>query len=626
MLFILVFGEARKIRKNIIYYFIGKMETIESKDIAKISRMRKFGGEVISKLFLQFFRQKRLKRLYEEHHDKSGMDFIDSVIDELEIKFDINEEEIKRIPAQGAFIAVSNHPFGGIDGILLLKLLSAVRPDIKIFSNYLLKKIDMINDLLVSDSPFEKHLKQNEKIARLKQSYAYLMEGKPIGIFPAGDSARMDPEKSIIIDKYWDDHIISYIKRAGVPIVPVCFSSNKSTFYRLLGRIHPIFKNIKFSSELIHKKNKTIKVNIGSPISVKDQNDFTDISRFGRFLRLKTYALGTAHEVKRFFKAREKKVHKVEPIVAPEPSERVVREINLLRERFKLFSLKNYEVICAPSLEMPVILNEIGRLREVTFRDVGEGTNNSIDLDEYDLYYHQLIIWDLNRKAIVGAYRMGKGKEIIDEYGLNGFYIKSLFKIKKAFVPVLQESIELGRSFIVKDYQREPLSLFLLWKGILYFLIKNPEYRYLIGPVSISNRYSTLSKAMIVEFIKANFYSNEYAEFIEPRKEFKIDLSKRIDKEVILEYTEKDIKKFDKFIKDVEPYYSMPVLLKKYLQQNAKIIGFNVDPKFNNCLDGLIILDLFDVPPDTIESMTKDMEDLSALERIFVKDSVKADH
>ena len=267
---------------------------------------------------------------------------------------------------------------------------------------------------------------------------------------------------------------------------------------------------------------------------------------------------------------------------------------------------------------MPVTLNEIGRLREITFREVGEGTNNSIDVDEYDLYYHQLIIWDKENKRIVGAYRLGKGKEIIEQYGIKGFYIESLFKIKKGFEYVLNESIELGRSFIVKEYQREPMALFLLWKGILYFLLKNPDYRYLIGPVS--NKYSTLSKVLIVEFIKANFFNNELARYIEPRTRFKVLFNQDIDKEVMLEYTESDIKKFDKFIKEVEPYYTMPVLLKKYLQQNAKIIGFNVDPAFNNCLDGLIILDLFDVPMETIESLTKEFEDNKEIfERIYQK-------
>ena len=231
-----------------------------------------------------------------------------------------------------------------------------------------------------------------------------------------------------------------------------------------------------------------------------------------------------------------------------------------------------------------------------------------------------MIIWDEENNCIVGAYRMGKGKEIIDQYGIKGFYIESLFKIQNGFASILKESIELGRSFIVKEYQKEPMSLFLLWKGILFFLMNNPDYRYLIGPVSISNKYSTLSKALIVEFIKANFFSKELAKFIEPRTKFKVLFNKDIDREVMLEYTESDIKKFDKFIKEVEPYYTMPILLKKYLQQNAKIIGFNVDPDFNDCLDGLIILDLFDVPMETIESMTKEFEDnADVFERIYQK-------
>ena len=184
--------------------------------------------------------------------------------------------------------------------------------------------------------------------------------------------------------------------------------------------------------------------------------------------------------------------------------------MNTLMEKYLLFKSKNYAVICSPSSEMPNLMTEIGRLREITFRDVGEGTNRKIDLDEFDLYYWQLFIWDEDEKRIVGAYRAGKGKEIIDRYGVEGFYIQTLFKIDKNFSPVLEQCIELGRSFIVPDYQRKPLPLFLLLKGILYFLTKNPEYRYLIGPVSISNRFSDYSKGVIISFMKSNYFDHDF--------------------------------------------------------------------------------------------------------------------
>ena len=151
------------------------------------------------------------------------------------------------------------------------------------------------------------------------------------------------------------------------------------------------------------------------------------------------------------------------------------KEIEGIAEDYLLFNMKNYDIYCSPSVKIPNVLNEIGRLREVTFRAVGEGTNRSIDLDEYDLYYYHLFIWDREEGKNCRGLSRGKGKEIIDRYGMKGFYINSLFKMRKEMLPVLYESIELGRSFITEEYQRKPLPLFMLWKGILYFLLKNPS-------------------------------------------------------------------------------------------------------------------------------------------------------
>ncbi|MGM0408611.1 MAG: GNAT family N-acetyltransferase, partial [Bacteroidota bacterium] len=278
--------------------------------------------------------------------------------------------------------------------------------------------------------------------------------------------------------------------------------------------------------------------------------------------------------------------------------------------------------LCAPSTEMPNCMHEIGRLREITFREVGEGTNRSMDIDEYDFYYNQLIVWDDEEMKIVGAYRIGKGKDIIAQYGLHGFYIHSLFKIRKKFLPILNESIELGRSFIIKEYQRKPLPLFLLWKGLLFFLLKNADYRYLIGPVSISNDFSKFSKSLIVEFLKAYHYDEELAKFIKPRKKFVVKPDKLVDRKIFIQNEQGDVSKIDQLIQDIESNYKFPILLKKYMQLNSKIIGFNVDPNFNNALDGLIILDIFDVPQNFIKSLSKELNDESILERFNFSSSM----
>jgi putative hemolysin len=251
---------------------------------------------------------------------------------------------------------------------------------------------------------------------------------------------------------------------------------------------------------------------------------------------------------------------------------------------------------------------EIARLREITFREVGEGTDLEKDMDEFDLYYHQLFIWDNVKNVLVGGYRVGLGKEIIALYGMKGFYTRTLFKMSKKLLPILNETVELGRSFIVKEYQRKPLSLFLLWKGILYFLLKNETYRYLLGPVSISNQFTKLSQHYIVDFIKRNYFHKELSEFIKPRKPF-TPPSLSTDFQILTEEIHSFVQ-LDTIIQDIEIYQTrIPVLLKKYLQLGGRIVCFNVDPAFNNSLDGLMMLDLADVPKHRLQSLSKEMED-----------------
>jgi putative hemolysin len=272
-------------------------------------------------------------------------------------------------------------------------------------------------------------------------------------------------------------------------------------------------------------------------------------------------------------------------------------------------------VIFAPTRVLPYIFEETCRLREITFRAVGEGTNRATDIDEYDFYYHHLIVWDNETDSVVGAYRLGKGKEILNQYGMKGFYINSLFRFDRSFEPYLSESLELGRSFIVPEYQRKAMSLFLLWKGLLTVLIEHAEYRYCIGPVSISNEFSDFSKSLIVEFIRSNHYDAEMAKHIRPRRKFNVQIDKRVDSRIIIDSAEKDIGKVEKVVSDVDSGYRIPVLLKKYLELNAKIIGFNVDPDFNNCLDGLMMLDVYNIPADFVNALSKDMDEVEVRQR-----------
>lgn len=573
----------------------------------------KINNDVIAKIIIQLKKHKKLNKAYSKNIDKNGIEFIDSILEALGIECEIDELDIGRIPEKGSFITVSNSPLGGIEELLLLKQILKKRPDFKLLTNFAMHDIAPLNELSI---PINYDKQKNSKFELTTKNIIskYIEEGTPIGIFPSGNNTKSHSLNNNQ-DKKWKLPLIKFIKESGVPIVPV--------FFKTKNLASSVFESIKTNQLLritfndkFNIKNKFVKIRVGKPITVKEYNEFTNLQTFSRFLRVKTYALGTNIKVNNFFRPKFiARVKDVEKIIDKVEVEKLLPEIKLLKDKYFLFDSNEYSVLCGPSTKMPNILTEIGRLREITFREIGEGTNRSIDIDEFDLYYYHLVIWDNDKNKIVGAYRVGRGDDIMQQYGVKGFYLQSLFKMKKGFFPILNESIELGRSFIIKEYQRKPLSLFLLWKGILYFLLKNQQYRYLLGPASISNNYSKFSQSLIIDFFKANYFDNNLAEFIKPRKQFKIKQDANFHKDVFIKSTYKDVKKLDKFIQDIEPDYSTPVLFKKYIQLNAKLLGFNVDPKFNNCVDGLMILDIFDVPLDMLQSLSKELKDDSILER-----------
>jgi putative hemolysin len=593
------------------------LKLVEPDEFVKAARLGRIGGVSAAKVLMMVLGINRINKLYNEVSRYEGIAFVDALIEKLKLEYEVNEEELKKIPVTGPVITVSNHPFGGIDGMLLVKILHPIRPDIKVMSNFVLNKLEPVSRYMLPVNPFERRKEAASSLAGIKMALEHLQEGGVLGIFPAGEVSSYNEDNFGISDREWQFPAMRMIKKAGVPVVPIYFQGTNSRLFHLLGLIHPSLRTVRLPAEVFNKKHKKIRIRIGNTISVKEQDSFTDVSTFGRYLRAKTYALGSVLEVYKFFRPRINRSNKVEPIAPAVPREQILTEIERIREEYALFTSEHFDVFCTPSTEIPQIMNELGRLREITFRAVGEGTNRSIDIDEFDLYYNQLFVWDNQEQKIVGAYRVGKGKEILRRYGVKGFYLQSLFRMNRRFQPILRQSLELGRSFIVEEYQRKPLPLFLLWKGILYFLLKHSDYRYLIGPVSISNYFSQFSRGLIMQYIREHHFEKTLARYVRPRTKYNVP-GFNVDEEIILESTD-DLNKFDRFIKEVEPSDSaMPILLKRYLKLNGKIIGFNLDPKFNDALDGLLVLDLYDVPMDTIASLSKEIKDDSIMERFLL--------
>ena len=410
------------------------MSLVSSKEIANVLGIVKFGfvGIFIGWLIIKILRISKINKVYNNHKHKSDLEFLDGVLKELQIDFEIPEEDLKRIPKHGSFITISNHPLGGIDGVLLLKLLIEQRKDYKIIGNFLLHRINPLKPYVMPVNPFENHKDAKSSITGIKESLLHLKEGKPLGIFPAGEVSTYKDGK-LIVDKDWEKGAVRLIKKANVPVIPIYFHAKNSNLFYILSKISDSFRTAKLPSEVLSQKSRVIKVRIGNVISVKNQNTYADISSFYEFIRKKTYMLANPFEKKtpNIFSAKKLKIPKSPKKIIPQKNVSLfIKEISGLREKGeRLFESKNYEVFFAEAKEIPNILQEIGRLREITFRHIGEGTNKSIDLDKFDKYYHHLLLWDREANILVGAYRMGLGKEIYKKYGISGFLYSYIVSI-----------------------------------------------------------------------------------------------------------------------------------------------------------------------------------------------------
>lgn len=570
-------------------------------NLEEIAQLNKIKSKTLSQLLIRALKLDKLNGLYGEISEQSGHEFIDAVLSKLDIEFEINEKDLNNIPESGAFITIGNHPYGGIDGLILLSIMLKKRPDYKIMVNYMLSQFKEIESHTIEIDPFERKRKSGMNTKGLKRSLNYLKEGIPVGLFPAGEVSSLHLNNLRISDKIWHPVSGKLIKKANVKVVPIYFSGHNSIFFNLLGLINPALRTIRLPAEMLNKRQK-IKVRIGKPIPTSVLNEFEDIEQMMRFLRAKTYALGSTLNVKEFY-FRTQKENEVETIIEPVDSNLLLGEINQLKEGGKLLISNNaFDVLLGDAKEIPNVLKEITRLREITFREIGEGTNKSADSDEFDLYYKHLILWDKIGNKLAGGYRIGMGKSLFEKYRKKGFYLNTLFKFNKEFNPIFSSSLELGRSFITKEYQRNPYALVMLWKGIYEIVRKDSEIKYLIGPVSISNKYAKLSKEILVQYIRKNHFDKTLASYVKPRKKYKYN--QKSDTSLIKDFPLTELKFVDQLISDIEPDGAkIPVMVKKYLAQNAKIISFNVDPDFNNSLDGLVVVNLNTVPENTFKML-----------------------
>lgn len=599
------------------------MGLVTTKEIYNATGLSKFGiaGKPVAWFLKKALDLDKLNKLYDGGAHLGAVDFLSYLIDELNVDYEIHEEDLKRIPKTGPFVIVSNHPLGALDGILLMHIMQKIRPDFKVLGNFLLHKIKPLEPMVIPVNPFETRKDAYNSLNGMREVLRTLSDGGCIGVFPAGEVSFRD-EHGELQDREWQDTAMKLIKKAKVPVIPVFFRAKNSEIFYRMAKIHPDLQTAMLPAEMMRKRTRPIQIRIGKPILPKQQAEYTDLNDYKSFLRKKTYMLSSYYNKKKsltdVLKNTSSHLHlpgishktKVKDIVPETDINLIKNDLEGLRndEMALLFTNNNYECFFSTAEKIPNVLREIGRLREVTFRNVGEGTNMEIDLDRYDNHYHHLFLWDKDNNKIVGAYRMAIGAEVYKKYGIKGFYINELFDFGPEIHPFFKKCIEMGRAFVTLEYQQKPMPLFLLWRGIVHVTLRNPNQKFIIGGVSISNQFSDFSKSLMIEFMKSHYYDSTVAQYVRPKKEYKVKLTNE-EKKFIFEVSEADLNKFDKLIDELEPnMLRLPVLIKKYIKQNAKVIAFNVDPLFNDAIDGLMYIRVSDIPASTVQPVIEDIQ------------------
>ena len=535
----------------------------------------------------------RCQKLYEKISAVATEDFAAQALQKLGVAYRLDNHDRSRIPASGACILIVNHPYGGIEGLALIDLLSKVRPDFKIMANFMLQRIPQLQSSLISVDPFGKESSAAKNLVPLRQSLNWLRQGGLLVIFPAGEVSSRQAPGCDVTDPPWSSTLPRLARMSKAPVLPVFFPGENGRLFQWAGQIHPRLRTILLPRMLLNKRGKILDIKVGNLLSSKKIAAFTCDQSLTTYLRLRTYALGLACQKDQNTAAKATK-KSLQPLIEGQDINSLDDEINRLPDDQKLLSSGEFDVVIVSYDQGPTLLREIGRLRELTFRQAGEGTGQGFDLDRYDHDYTHLLLWNRDKRELVGSYRIGQIDQLLEKNGTDGLYSSTLFDFKPQFLDKLHNALELGRSFVRPEYQRSYAPLLLLWKGIGHYLVANPQYRYLIGPVSISSEYSANSRQLMTSTLTQHYLITELANLVSPRlpialKPLKICGLSPQQTDPLL----RDIDDISTVIADVEAdNKGIPVLLRHYLNLGGKLLAFNLDPAFSNVIDGLLLVDL----------------------------------
>jgi putative hemolysin len=531
----------------------------------------------------------------------SRANFFNSSLAALGVAVNLAPQDLRNIPLEGPTVVMANHPLGGLDGVVLASVLTALRPDVKIMGNYLLGNIPMMEDWLIAVDPFGQKQSARENVAPLLKAISWVKNGGMLVVFPGREVSHFQVRELAISDADWSPSIGAIVRHARATVLPVYFDQTNSWTFQLLGSMHSLMRTLLLPRELISKRASAIEIRIGKRIPWSRLNTLRNDEELINHVRRSTYIMANRKPLgflsgPSLIAARELPVVR-EQIISAVPASLLQYEVASLPVPQKLSESGEYSCYYATTEQAPAVMREIGRLREVTFRDADEGTGRALDLDDFDNHYTHLFLWHKGENELVGAYRLGLVPDILKRFGSNGLYTSLLFKYEPALWSRWDRAIELGRAFIQTKYQKrfEPLSM--LWRGICRFIVRHPEFTTLFGPLSISRAYNQASKSLIELYIRERMFDNDLSRLVKARNPFR-PLHIAGVRAKSLEGSIRDLEDLSMLVSSIESdAKGIPVLFRQYAKFDFRVLAFNVNRYFSSTVDGLMYVDLLKVKP-----------------------------
>jgi len=537
--------------------------------------------------------------------DTQGHGVFERFLAMLDVTYRVTPEDLARIPATGPVVVTANHPFEFLEAAIMAAVIRRVRPDFKIIANSLLSAVPELQPNFIFVNPYGSGASVRENRRPIRECLAWLGRGGVLALFPAGDVAHMQWKDGGVVDPPWNPAVAHLIRMADCPALPLYVKGSNGLEFQLMGALHPRLRTADLPRQTLNKRGQSIEVSIGRPVAAKALKSLGGAREAIEYLRFRTFLLaGRTHPPKdnglvRFPIGFPKK--RLMPVAAEAPRETTIAETSRLTP---VCENEEFAVYLARAAAIPHTLREIGRLRELTFRDAGEGTGDPLDLDRFDPHYIHLFLWSKTAREVAGAYRLGPTAELLPRFGVQGLYSSTLFHLNPELFERIGPALEMGRSFVRPEYQKQYAPLLLLWKGITRYVSAHPECAVLFGAVSISSDYNPVSRSLLVGYLETQ-KETDLARLVKPRRPYRPNHRAKPGAlwhaETVSHFSQ-DLEELSAPIADLErDGKGVPILIKQYMKAGGRVLGFNVDPRFSHVLDVLMMADLRRAPQTVLE-------------------------